>query len=133
MRLTLIDVLILFPPPVAGFLIVPSVLRGMGFSDSMLVLSPLLCGWFAASILLASSLYRRWHFRPLFLPRCPHCHKRPDTYRISESCWPREVLSCGSCHGSTEVWYHFRDRQNKTSNEMPYLHLCWPYFLGWDK
>jgi hypothetical protein len=87
----------------------------------------LLCG--AVSILLcASPIYRRFCFRPLFLPTCPHCQKRPDSYTIVDGGWPREVLACSDCNGSCELWYD--TKLQLPSASLPSLRLCWPYFLG---
>lgn len=124
MRLTLIELLIFLGLFVPGAVI--------GFAVA-LVLAPdwIVCtaiGGVAAVVLLAPLIYRRFHFRPLFLPKCPHCRKRPEGYWIAESCWPREIVVCQACSGQTELWYQPGERTDFAG--LPRLRLCWPWFVG---
>lgn len=127
MRLTLIDLLLL-----------------LGFLLGGPVLGDLLCRWtahpelrplgvgagFVAGLASASFFYRRFHFRPLLLPRCPHCRRRPELYGVAEGGWPREVVVCGSCRGVCHLWYVRNGPAEEVSAEVPSLTPRWPYFIG---
>jgi hypothetical protein len=130
MRLSLIDLLVLTFLSAVGLFVGLSVFHFSQLADSPFVLAFMLLGWLIVVLPGASLIYRRFHFRPLFLPRCPHCHKRPDRYEISKSGWPREVIVCALCRGTSELWYAPRAGPAETSSAIPSLSLRWPYFIG---
>ena len=129
MRLTLIDVLVLLGLLLGGAMVGEVCLRGMG--QSGLRLTGMGVG-FGAGVVLASYVYRRLRWRPLLMPRCPHCQRRPELYGIAGGGWPSEVVVCGSCHGACRLWYVRGGPPHDVSDEprSPSLSLRWPYFIG---
>ena len=102
MRLTLIDLVVLGGLFLAGVAVSTPAL----FIARPLAVAPfgVACG-IAAVLTGASPVYRRLYFRPLFVPVCPHCHRRPQFYRLRLSEWPLEVAACGSCEAVTVLRY----------------------------
>lgn len=125
MRLTLIDLLILGGLFLGGLGL--GVLAAQILPESARPLG-LLFG-FCAIPVFAPAIYRRLHFRPLFLPKCPHCKKRPSVFFIAESQWPREVVVCADCRKAVEIWYE-SPASKDVSSAMPSLRSHWPQFLG---
>ena len=127
MRLTLIDLLVLVGVFVAGPAVDISLCQFLGHPD----VAPLGVGsGFLVAVVLASLMYRRFHFRRLYLPRCPHCRKRPELYGIAGGGWPREILVCGSCRGVCQVLYDGKLSAEDVSSEVPTLRPHWLYFVG---
>src|SRR5713101_3997593 len=127
MRLTGIDLLIILGLFVAGLLSGMALVSFVGHPS----LAPLgLAMGLVAVLAFASPIYQRCHFRPLFLPRCPHCHRRPEMYEIAGGGWPREVVVCGSCRGVCHLWYGRHIPPEEVSADVPSLSLRWPYFIG---
>ena len=83
-----------------------------------------------AYVAIAPVIYKRFHLRPLLLPRCPHCRKRPDSYTILERQWPREVVICGMCQGACELQYVDDSTNSHAHASLPRLILAWPQFIG---
>ena len=126
MRLTLIDLLVLDALFLGGILVGALTAHFVGLHDWLF----LAFGFgIAAIVAFASLIYQRFHFRPLFLPKCPHCKKRPSQFSTSESRWPRETVICADCHTSVELWYD-QPASELVSTTMPSLRSHWPQFLG---
>ena len=127
MRLTLIDLLVLLGLFVVGLVAGIALIHFLGYP----ALAPLeLAMGVGAVVVFESPIYRRFQFRPLFLPRCPHCHKRPELYGIAGGGWPREVVVCGACRGVCHLWYDKDVPADEVSADVPSLTLRWPYFIG---
>ena len=127
MRLTLIDLIVL-----GGLFFAGAALC----APAALFVRPLVIVPFAAlsgtAILLGlgSPLYRRLHFRPMFVPVCPHCHRRPIGYEILGGSWPLEVIRCGSCSGVTQLWYDSGAPPAELARRAPVAQSKWPFVLG---
>lgn len=86
------------------------------------------------ALLFASPIFQRLHLRPLWLPVCPHCRQRPDSWVVEDGKWPLFVFSCPLCEELTEVWLIRRVTAENVVSEMPCLRLCWPEFWGrWQR
>lgn len=127
MRMSVIDLLILDI----------SFLAGMAISPLILCLPPgtagiclsLICGLVGA-LVFPSPIYRRLRLRPMLLPACPCCHRRPSGYGIAESRWPRELVVCFDCKQPTELWFDYSPQPSEISTSMWVLRTGWPYHLG---
>jgi hypothetical protein len=119
MRLTVIHILVL-----GGIFALGEVITSLAFPSVRLL------GGLLLMFALASPIFRYFHFRPLFLPRCPQCHDRSRSYAISESGWPREVFVCNSCHAATQIWYSRERPSAELLDSSPVLRAQWPYFVG---
>jgi hypothetical protein len=78
---------------------------------------------------LVPLVYRWLRLPPLFLPKCPHCGKRPGYYNLIEAEWPQKVVSCGCCGGKSQQWY-VHPAYKDLSPEMPAIVLSWPQHIG---
>ena len=80
-------------------------------------------------LIVTPPLYRRFRLPPLLLPRCPHCHKRPDLFWFKERIQERDIVACGLCGGVTELQYRIQP-PHSASDPMPRLLLVWPQSIG---
>lgn len=127
MRLTLIDLLIL------GGLFAIGALAGARTAHPHDDPARAVFGVFVGAVtilVVASPIYRRLHFRPLWFPHCPHCRQRPEHYRIAEAGRGWEVVACGECGGIVQLWYARESPPADRDRTTPLLRLRWPYFLG---
>ena len=127
MRLTLIDLILLGGLFVAGVALC---------APALLFVRPLTAVPFAVvsgvGVVLGcgSPLYRRLHFRPLFVPVCPHCRQRPLRYEILGGGWPLEVVRCGSYPGVTHLWYATGAPPAELVRQAPVAQPRWLFVLG---
>jgi hypothetical protein len=130
MRLTLIDLLIWAAFVFLGLAVARLAIPSGRFPQHVSLLFQFGAA-VAAYVVGASFIYRRMLFWPLLSPVCPHCTTRPDAFGITGT-WPVLTMSCGSCHGQTELRMYKVDGSHGDS-KLPCLQLKWPYFLGWYK
>ena len=81
-----------------------------------------------AYLAAACPLYRRFRWRPLLLPRCPHCNSQKDGFQLSQA-WPRINYKCLSCSGEFVIWHSGRVTEDETWDK-PVLAIKWPYVFG---
>jgi len=124
MRLTLID------------LIIATVLAGIGAIAGNIIWGPdvpaavvFLCG-FVSIMIFASPIYRLLHYRPLWLPACPHCNDRPGQYQIIGRDSSSETVVCPLCSQSFRVIYTRKSAQKNDESGLKGVIASWPYFWG---
>jgi len=130
MQLTLINVLIFIGLAGLGIIVGASVSVLAHLPHHISEWLKWLCAGMAV-LMLASPVHRHFRYRPLCMPRCPHCHKRPDCYFIVEGEWPRLLLTCGQCQQSCEVWLRRGVHPVNITGAVPTFCLRWPEFVGW--
>src|SRR5262245_24793042 len=130
MRLTLIDMLVLFALPTVAAGLAPIVMVRLGLPGKGMAPVVVIALIVVANVLfVAPAVYRRMKWLPPWLPRCPHCGVRPDRYRIMPTgAWPHLVVSCGVCERETQL---LLARSGKAEHlAEPTLELRWPHCFG---
>ena len=126
MRMTLIDLLV----SVFGLgLIATTCLSLVQPNSSYLLLPLVLVGTGAIYLAIASAIYKKKHWRPLILPRCPHC-RRIHSLEILGAGELRELVRCTSCRGTFVADYGSRSVLPAELEKYFIQKLVWPQFIG---
>ena len=133
MRLTLIDLLLFEALATFGAVIGCGLARLINLPHHPHHFSFLfgVLGMGGAVLMLSGPIYQRFHFRPLWLPPCPHCHKIPDAYHVVDGVWPWYVIACAQCGERVEVWMCRRVDPAAASVQIVSYCLRWPEAIGW--
>lgn len=127
MRLTLIDAVLL----ATGVIFINTVIAVMNMVGHYPGFLRLSVAFVATMFYIAflSQIYKRFHFRPLFLPPCPHCRKI-QTYTILGAGDFREHLKCSSCNGEFVADYGSSTSIPDTIAHLPVQKSQWPQLIG---
>ncbi len=84
-----------------------------------------------AHFVITPLIYRRFHLRPMLVPRCPRCKDRNRWfyYEKRKPDWPRDVIICSVCKNALELWYEL-PQDAHVSETMPSFRLVWPQSWG---
>jgi len=76
-------------------------------------------------------IYRRFHLRPMIVPRCPYCRdkNRWFYYEKQKVQWPMDIIICASCGMALELWYDLPNAAH-ISETLPSFRLLWPQSWG---
>lgn len=122
MRLTLIDLIIAATLGIAG-----------NFFGHIVLGCNSVCAFLFGIIFIvvfASPIYRYFSFRPLWIPICPYCNKRPDKYIIVNARQSLETIACSICSQTTHVIYSSSCTLTQDEQKLKSLTVSWPYFWG---
>jgi hypothetical protein len=128
MRFSLIDLLIAIAIGLLSVFLVRCVTVWMG-SGRALELPLVLAVAILLYLLITPPIYRHFGFFPLFLPVCPHCKRRPESYRISVTDSPRLQMICNACERSFDLWLE-QPGTERVSKNVPSLLWSWPQSIG---
>ncbi len=127
MRLSLIDQLIAIVVVVCGVFAGVWLAQIVGHHDWRKGLSALFAVVFY--FVFTPLIYRKFRFRPLLFPRCPHCKDANRHYQFLGIDWRRDLLKCGTCQSILEVWYDAPEEE-EVSRELASFQLLWPQSWG---
>src|SRR5438132_438423 len=129
MRYSLLDLLIATVASLPGLLVGMFLGRYLHNAPLALLLTVSLAA--VAYLLVTPPIYRQFHWRPVWLPRCPRCHDKDRHYWYEKPKpeWPRDVVKCAICGTALELWYE-SPRDEQVSTAMPSFRLVWPQSCG---
>jgi hypothetical protein len=129
MRFTLIDLLIVCGLELVGALLGREIAVLLPLTETAKAVISFIGG--AAAVLFgASPIYQRFGFRPLWLPKCPHCKQIPDGYHVHRADWPEVEVTCVRCETRILLCMSRTVPERLFSRGLPVLCLRWPEFVG---
>jgi hypothetical protein len=134
MRFSLIDLLIALAVELLSLVVVAWAAPWIGFaqlsrSTELQYLGATLGLAVPLYLLITPTIYQRFRLFPLFLPKCSHCKRRPDGYRILATALTRVEMICSKCERTFELWLA-RPKAAEISKTMPSLLWSWPHSIG---
>lgn len=129
MHFTLIDLLIVIGLEAVGALLGREIAVLLSLTGTVKSALPFI-GGLAMVLFGASPLYQRFGFRPLWLPKCPHCAQIPQGYHVHRADWPEVEVTCARCETRILLWMRRSAPERLFSRGLPVLCLRWPEFIG---